>query len=438
MRQVKLFAGIAAAALALAACGGGTTADMPGDNKDTKPADSAKAWEGDASEVVITTWWEAGSEKVGFEALGDVFKQKYPDIKFTKAAIAGGGGSQAKQKLAADLAAGSPPDTFQAHAGAELTDYIDADQILDVSGLYDELKLKEAFPATLIDRLTSDGKIYSVPSNIHRANVVWANPEVLKEAGIDPTKQPEDLDAWIADMEKIKAKGKTPLTLGVAWTRLHLFETILLADLGAEKYNGLFDGTTKWDSEDVTKAIKHFEKILTFTDKALYTEDWEPAMQPVVDGKAAYNVMGDWAVGSFNAQNKEDGKDYIYFPVPGTQGTFDFLADSFTLPKGAAHPGGTRAWLDVISSKEGQIAFNLAKGSIPARSDLTDEERGKFPKYQQTAMESFGKDTIVSSIAHGAALPVKKSNAISDAVAKFVEGGSDAAQFQQELVQANK
>ncbi|MCS4485196.1 ABC transporter substrate-binding protein [Gleimia sp. 6138-11-ORH1] len=438
MRQFKLFAGVAAAALVLAACGGGTTGGTSGTDNNSTTGANGKAWEGDASEVVITTWWEAGSEKVGFDALSEVFKQKYPDIKFTKAAIAGGGGSQAKQKLAADLAAGSPPDTFQAHAGAELTDYIDADQILDVSGLYDELKLKEAFPATLVEQLTSDGKIYSVPSNIHRANVVWANPEVLKEAGIDPSKQPEDLDAWIADMEKIQAKGKTPLTLGVAWTRLHLFETILLADLGAEKYNGLFNGTTKWDSEEVTKAIKHFEKILTFTDKALYTEDWEPAMQPVVDGKAAYNVMGDWAVGAFNAQNKVDGTDYIYFPVPGTQGTFDFLADSFTLPKGAAHPGGTRAWLDVISSKEGQIAFNLAKGSIPARADLSDEERAKFPKYQQSAMESFGKDTIVSSIAHGAALPVKQSNAISDAVAKFVEGGSDATQFQAELVQATK
>lgn len=438
MRQMKLIAGIAAAALALAACGTGGTAGT--DNKEMKDGDTTatKAWEGDASEVTIVTWWEAGSEKVGFEALGDVFKQKYPDIKFTKAAIAGGGGSQAKQKLAADLAAGSPPDTFQAHAGAELTDYIDADQILDVSGLYDELKLKDAFPATLIDRLTSDGKIYSVPSNIHRANVVWANPAVLKEAGIDPTKQPADLDAWIADMEKIKAAGKTPLTLGIAWTRLHLFETILLADLGAEKYNGLFDGSTPWDGPEVTKAIGHFEKLLSFTDKSLYTEDWEPAMQPVVDGKAAYNVMGDWAVGAFNAQNKTDGTDYIYFPVPGTQGTFDFLADSFTLPKGVAHPGGTRAWLDVISSKEGQVAFNLAKGSIPARSDIAAEDVAKFPQYQQTAMESFGKDTIVSSIAHGAALPVKKSNAISEAVAKFVEGGSNAEQFQAELVKANK
>jgi len=29
-----------------------------------------------------------------------------------------------------------------------------------------------------------------------------------------------------------------------------------------------------------------------FTDSSLYTEDWEPAMKPIMDGKAAFNVMG--------------------------------------------------------------------------------------------------------------------------------------------------
>ncbi|MDO5729321.1 MAG: ABC transporter substrate-binding protein [Actinomycetaceae bacterium] len=435
MRRMVALAGVAALSLTLAACGGG-------DSGGGEPADTGegttteKPWEGDASQVSVTTWWEAGSEKLGLEALVEVFNEQNPDTEFINAALAGGGGSQAKQKLAADLAANNPPDTFQAHAGAELTDYIDAAQITDIAGLYDELKLRDAFPASLIDRLTVDGAIYSIPSNVHRANVVWANPTVLEEAGIDPAAVPADMDAWLADMEKIKAAGKTPLTLGMAWTQSQLLETVLIADLGADGYNGLFDGSTAWDSDGVKKALGHFEKLLTFTDPSLYSEDWEPAMQLVVDGKAAYNVMGDWAIASFDSQNKVAGQDYIYFPVPGTDGIFDFLADSFTLPVGAPHPGGTKAWLQTVSSKEGQIAFNKVKGSIPARSDLTDAEKGEFSDYQQNAMESFGSDTIVSSIAHGAALPVKMSNAINDAVAKFVEGGSSLDEFQQELVKA--
>ena len=78
-----------------------------------------------------------------------------------------------------------------------------------------------------------------------------------------------------------------------------------------------------------------------------------------------WSMGGAQAVAGFDAAGKKAGQDYVYFPVPGTDGVFDFLADSFTLPVGAPHPGGTKAWLETISSTDGQLAFNLAKGSIP-------------------------------------------------------------------------
>ncbi|MDO5726632.1 MAG: extracellular solute-binding protein [Bowdeniella nasicola] len=433
MKRISAIASAAALSLLLAACGGG--------DGDKGSAGSSGGGDGDKSgggEVAVVTWWEAGSEKKGLEELETIFADQHSNFTFKNAAIAGGGGSQAKQKLSADLAASNPPDTFQAHAGAELSDYIDAMQIEDVSDLYDEFELRDAFPDTLIDRLTVDGKIYSVPSNVHRANVVWANPAVLEEAGIDPEAQPADIDAWIADMEKVKEAGKTPITIGMAWTQLQLLETVLMADLGADAYNGLFDGSTDWAGPEVTKALEHYEAIKELADTSSLTEDWEPAISPVIEGNAAYNVMGDWAVAAFDSAGKTYGEDYIAFPVPGTDGMFDFLADSFTLPVGAKNAEGAKAWLDTISSKEGQIAFNKVKGSIPARSDLTDEEKAEFGQYQQDAMTSFGEDTIVSSIAHGAAAPVAVSNEMNDACAKFWEGASDLAGFQAELADAAK
>lgn len=438
MRRVMAGVGVAVLALSMAACssGGSGDASSSGNESGGGSDSSAKPWDGDASEVDVVTWWEAGSEKEGLQALQTVFEQKFPDTKFVNAAIAGGGGSQAKQKLAADLAAGNPPDTFQAHAGAELSDYIDAGQIEDLSGLYDELGLRDVFPKSLIDRLTVDGKIYSVPSNIHRANMVWANPTVIKAAGLDPDKPATSIKDWIADMGKIKAAGYTPITVGQAWTQTQLLENVLISELGAKAYTGLFDGSTKWDSAEVTQAVKDYATIMSFTDSSLYSEDWEPAMQPVVDGKAAYNVMGDWAYLGLTSQGKKLGTDVIAFPTPGTEKIYDFLADSFTLPKGAKHPGGAKNWLETISSKEGQTAFNSVKGSIPARNDLSADELAKFSDYQKGAMEAFKTDEIVSSIAHGAAVPASVSNAIGDALSKFAQGASDATQLQSALVEA--
>lgn len=427
-----LVVALAAGSLVLAACGGG-------DDDSTSDGGEGTAGSGaggeDASEVQVMTWWAQGSEKAGLEALVEVFNEQHPDTEFVNAALAGGAGSQAKQKLQADLQAGNPPDTFQAHTGAELQDYIDAGQIEDVANLYEEFGLTDVFPETLIDQLTVDGEIYSIPSNVHRSNVVWVNPTVLEEAGIDPSTPPADLDAWIADMETLEAAGTVPVSVGMDWTQTQLLENILLAELGADAYNGLWDGSTDWGGAEVNSALTKFGRIIEWSNTDRDGLDWEPALQQVMEGNAGYNVMGDWAVAAYDAQDMSGGEDYAYWPVPGTDGVFNYLADSFTLPVGAPHPGGTKAWLETISSAEGQLAFNKVKGSIPARTDI---EASEFPEYQQSAMESFSGDTIVSSLAHGAAAPVSVSTAFNQAVVKFSQGASDVDTLQSELVAATE
>jgi glucose/mannose transport system substrate-binding protein len=416
-------AAAAVMALALAACGGG------GDEPETEGGAT-----GGSDEVEVFTWWAAGSEKAGLDALVAAFGEQHPDVTFINGAVAGGAGSQAKDLLQSRLQAQDPPDTFQAHAGAELQDYIDAAQIEPVTGLYDEFGLTDAFPPDLVERLTaSDGEIYSVPSNIHRANVVWSNPQVLEDNGIDPAATYADLDAWMADLDKLKAAGVTPLAVAQAWTQVHLLETVLLADLGAEGYSGLWDGSTDWNGPEVTAALEDFEKLIGYTNTDRDGLDWPESQQLVIDGKAAFTVMGDWAEASYAEQELELGTDYGAAPVPGTDGLFDFLADSFTLPVGAPHPDGSQAWLETVGSPEGQEAFNMAKGSIPARTDV---DMSSFGEYQQSAAESFQADTIVSSLAHGAAVPVATLTAITDATSKFTSGASDLAGFQSELAAA--
>ncbi|MFE6968255.1 ABC transporter substrate-binding protein [Isoptericola sp. NPDC057653] len=423
--RTSVVAAVAAAvALTVAACGGGGN----------EPNSGGSGGSG-GDEVEVFTWWAAGSEKAGLDALVKVFDEQHPDVKFVNGAVAGGAGSQAKDLLQTRLQAQDPPDTFQAHAGAELQDYIDAAQIEDVTGLYDEFGLTDVFPADLMDRLkASDGKIYSIPSNIHRANVVWSNRQVLTDAGLDPDAQYSDLSSWMDDLETLKKAGVTPLAVAQAWTQVQLLETVLLADLGADGYSGLWDGSTDWKSPEVTSALQDFQKLMSYTNTDRDGLDWPESQQLVIDGKAGFTVMGDWAEASYEEQKKELGTDYSAFPVPGTDGVFDFLADSFTLPVGAPHPDGAKAWLETVGSAEGQEAFNKAKGSIPARTDI---DMSSFGQYQQDAAESFKSDTIVSSLAHGAAVPVATLTAITDATSKFTSGASDLAGFQSELAAAN-
>ena len=82
----------------------------------------------------------------------------------------------------------------------------------------------------------------------------------------------------------------------------------------------------------------------------------------------------------------------------GIRWIFVLVVDSFTLPMGAPHPENAKNWLKILGSKEAQEAFNPLKGSIPARTDVN---RDIFSPYHQWSMDSFAKDALVPSCAHG-------------------------------------
>jgi glucose/mannose transport system substrate-binding protein len=410
----RVIASLAALALVASACGGGGS--------------SAKG------DVEVFSWWTGGGEAAGLEAMIKVFNKQYPDVNFINAAVAGGAGTNARAVLATRLQANQPPDSFQGHAGQELIGtYVAADQLEPLDSLFKEIGLTEKLPATLIPLISKDGKPYSVPVNIHRANVLWYNPTVLKDNGIEP---PTTWDEFLTAAEKLKTAGIIPLSMGEQWTAMHLFETVLLGSLGAEKYSALWKAGADWASADVTAAIETYKKVLSYTNDDATSLTWQDASKLVADGKAAMNIMGDWADGYFSGTVEGGnlglvpGEGYGWAPVPGTKGAFQFLSDSFTLPKGAPHPDNAKAWLKTAGSKEGQEAFNPVKGSICARTDC---DPNLFNAYLKTAITDWAADTIVGSLTHGvvAADPYKAK--INDAIGFFLTD-RDVAVFQQALV----
>jgi glucose/mannose transport system substrate-binding protein len=403
-----------AVALVASACGGSGSS---GGGKDSK-------------DVEVFTWWADGGEKKGLDGLVSQFKTDCSQYNFVNGAVAGGAGANAKQVLASRLQQGQPPSTFQAHAGAELTDYINAGQVEDLSSEYKEWGLNDAFPKGLIDSLTVGGKIYSVPANIHRANVIWTNKTVLSGAGI--TDVPKTLPEFFTALEALKAKGvATPLALGKDWTQQMLFEAVLISDLGPDKFTGLWNGKTDWAGADVTTGINDYKKLLTYTNKDRDTFDWTDAEKLLIDGKAGFQLMGDWEAADLDAKGF---KDYGYAAFPGNGTAYQWLADSFVLPKNGKNADGTKCWLKTVGSAAGQKAFNTLKGSIPARTDAT---AGDYPAYQQTAIAEWKTDTAVPSCPHGSACSQGWQGAVGSAQGKFSSDG-DVAALQKALVEAAK
>ncbi len=429
--------------LLLAACGGNNAANTTENAADTavNAGDAANTADTDtgtetgeemaANQVEVFSWWTGGGEAAGLEAMIKVFNEEYPDIEFVNSAVAGGAGTNARAVLATRLQAGDPPDSWQGHAGQELIGtYVAAGQLEPLNFLYEEQGWYEVMPETLIPLISAEGNIYSVPVNIHRANVMWINPTILSENGLDV---PTTLDEWFAAMDALKANGMdAPLALGEQWTVMHLFETIMLASLGPDAYNGLWDGSTDWGSTAVNQGLADFAKTLTYTNSDASALSWQDAAQLVIDGDAAFNVMGDWAEGFFREIGKEPRVDYDWAPVPGTGGNFQFLSDSFVMAVGAPHRDATLAWLKVAGSKAGQDAFNPVKGSIPAR---TDGDRSLYGEYLLSAMDDWSSNMVVGSLTHGVVANDSWKSEIDTALGLFLTD-SDVDALQSGLVAA--
>ncbi|QHA93435.1 ABC transporter substrate-binding protein [Bacillus sp. N1-1] len=366
----------------------------------------------------IFSWWTGAGEEDGLNALIDLFKEEYPDIEVENAAVAGGAGTNAKAVLASRMQGDDPPATFQVHGGSELNDgWVAAGKMETLNNLYESEGWENKFPEDLIDLVSKDGDIYSVPVNIHRGNVLWYNTSVFEENGVEP---PTTFDEFFTAADQLQEAGVTPLALGdkEPWTATHLFETALLGTLGADDYKKLFTGELSFSDPKVKEAAENYKKMLSYVNEDHSSRNWQDASQLVADGEAAMNVMGDWAKGYFvNDLNLKVKEDFGWVATPGTEGMFMVITDTFGLPKGVSNPEDVKKFLSVLGSVEGQDAFNPLKGSIPAR---VDADLSNYDEYGKETIEDFKSASLAPSLAHGSAAPEGFVTKVNQAINIFV------------------
>jgi glucose/mannose transport system substrate-binding protein len=387
---------------------------------------------GGRNQLEVYSWWTGPGEEEGLAAMAEQFEKQNPGVKFVNAAVSGGAGSNAKAILASRLLANDPPDSYQRHAGLELLDDVRSGKVQDLTDLYDQQRWREVFPSGLLNNLTIGGRIYAVPVNIHRANLLWYTPKSLRDLGLSGP--PKTWTEFLTQAQVIKAKGKTPLAVGPEWTQKHLLETVLLGELGADGYERLFLGGISWTSPEVEAALATFDKVLKVSDVRSASGDWQPQLDRVAQGSAVYAVMGDWASNYLEQTKKLTYRSgYDVAATPGSEGVYDFLSDTFTLPTGARRADLSRVWLIECGSPEGQNLFNPLKGSIPAR---VDADAALYQGYLGWALEQWRnpKTRIVGSLAHGVVANNAYSAEIDSALGLFVQHG-DLTKFA-ETVQA--
>lgn len=371
----------------------------------------------ESTQLTIFSWWTAGGEADGLNELIKLFKQANPNVEVINAAVAGGAGTNAKAVLKTRMLGGDPPSTFQVHGGAELLEtWVSANLMGPITPLIEEQNLRDKFPAQLWEMVSHQGQIYAIPANIHRGNVMWFNKNILDENEIT---LPTTIGEWLFVCKKLKKAGITPLALASRnkWPVTHLFENLLLAAGDASFYNDLFAGKILWTDTRVKLALATLSKLLDYTNEDHAALTWDQASGLVLQGKAAMNVMGDWAKGYFLSNQAKPNVDFGAAPTPGTVGSFFVITDTFGLPAKAPDQALSMNFLKIVASAEGQINFNLKKGSIPARTDVPMDQ---FDEIARATMADFAANTLVPSCAHGSAVVELFVTELNDQLSVFL------------------
>ncbi len=367
----------------------------------------------------VFSWWTSGSEAAALDALFDNYKKQYPGVGIINATVAGGSGSGARPVLQTRLAVNNPPDTWQSHPGWELLgQYVKPGYCEPITELYQSAGWDKAFPRALVNLVSQDGNAYAVLTGVHHGNVLWYNKKLLDKNGIKVSDN-MTFEEFFAICDKLKAAGIPAIGVGDSgiWASSQLFENTLLGVVGPQGWMDLFSGKMKWDDPKVKQAMDYFAKMQDYINPDHANLTWDQAVKELMDGKVAFNSMGDWADGEFIKAHLKEKVDFGWVNHPGTGGSFLIVADGFTLAKGAPHKESAIAWLKSIGSKEAQAAFNPLKGSIPARTDV---DKSKFDGYHQWSMDEFAKDKLLPSWVHGEAAPEAFQKALNDAVSAFV------------------
>lgn len=388
-----------------------------------------------AGEVEVLHFWTSPGETksiVQIKELIGVRGHTWKDF-----AVVGGGGQNAMTALKQRVQAGNPPASATIK-GPAVQEWASLNILanLDAMAVFDHWD--DVLPKVVQEHVKYRGHYVAVPVNIHRVNWLWSNSEVLRKSGVSAV--PSTFEELLAAADKIKAAGFVPIAHGgQPWQDFVLFESIALGVGGAEFYKRAF---IKLDpaalaGAEMKRTLEAFRRVKSYTDDKSRGRDWNVATDMVIQGRAAFQFMGDWAKGEFFAAGRELGRDFSCSAAPGSGGAFSYVIDTFAMFQlrnwEAQKAQGYLAY--VLLSEKFQEQFNTRKGSIPVRMNVRLDN---FDECARASRRDFDATTLVPSVAVDMALPTTTQAALRAVLSEFWNNDSEpVSEAMARLIQAS-
>ncbi|WP_239103984.1 extracellular solute-binding protein [Microbispora corallina] len=271
-------------------------------------------------------WTTEPMKTYGVNAIKE-FEAQHPNITIKNVATEN---EAFKSKITTLTQSGKAPDVYQTWGGGVLKQQVDAGLVKDLSG--DAGSWLGTFTDAAMAAYQVDGKPYAVPEDIGMVGF-WYNKALFKKAGIADA--PSTWSQLIDDVKKLKAAGITPMALAGKdkWPG-HYYWAYLAMRIGgldALKQAGETKDFTGQPFVEAGQKLKELADLQPFQKGYLGAAYDKPDGQAATmgNGKAAMELMGQWAPSVEKSSGKGIGDDLGFFPFPAVDGGKGSVTDAF-------------------------------------------------------------------------------------------------------------
>ena len=164
--------------------------------------------------------------------------------------------------------------------------------------------------------------------------------------------------------------------------------------------------------------------LCSYVDDNFSDRDWDIATSMLINGKAAFQITGDWAKREFFKANLVLGKDFIGIRIPDTQGSVIFSTDQFIVFEiEKERKLSQKEFIKTIMSSSFQEEFSKIHGSVPSRNDITDVDFDIISKKGiQDIIRTDKNEKLFDSVACGYVVFSQIQNIIFNVVTNHFEG----------------
>ncbi|MCZ0990291.1 extracellular solute-binding protein [Streptomyces diastatochromogenes] len=394
---------------------------------------------GSSSGTTTIEWWNISTTeptKTVWAGLAKKFEAQNPKVKVKIVQLEN---DAYKSKMTALTASGKLPDIFHTWGGGVLKQQVDAGLVEDLS---DPTKpWADGLLPVARQPYLLDNKLYGIPFDIGMIGF-WYNKALFKQAGI--TAPPTTWSGFLDAVRKLKAKGITPLALAgkEKWPGMYYWAYLAMRTAGVDALRKA-DDAKDFTGAGFVEAGQHLKDLVGlqpfqkgFLGAAYSTPTGQAAA--VGNGKAAMELMGQWAPVVEADAGKGLGSDLGFFPFPAVEGGKGAITEVFggggghALRKGA--PQAAVDFLKFFVAESTDVELVKKTGVLPvvpaAESAISDPNT----KAVQAQLKGATGFQLYLDQAYAPAV----GQEVNDSVAALIAGSKSPEQVAQSITKTAK